>query len=701
MTESSFVRHREIEFALNAALTQLREIAQQLKTPETVSEVTAVQQRLTNHTFTLAVVGEFKRGKSTFINALLGKEILPADVVPTSATLNRVTYGLSPGVQVIMKATDETPEQTVAIPIDELADYVTKLTPDAESMAERVKEAVVYYPNDYCRNNVSIIDTPGLNDEAKMTEVTRSVLPQLDAALMVIMPNAPFAETEGEFLRELLENEVGRILFVVTAIDRVRRERDRESVLNLIRSRIVKAVEIYAAAKFPEGSDDYQLCLQRLGNPRIYPISGYDALIAKEENDEAALEKSGFAEFERVLERFLVEERGAVALRVVVEQVLNLTAVLQKTAHKRQENVLQERQALEARFADAQKQLAEQREQNERDLAHVAEAVVTLKEQVTPRLEQAHQDMLVAVQTTIDQAAITPTDLTQATRGAATSALSSWGKGLLKGRQKSPWKDRAEGMLDSLSESGRVPVFEQLTQDIGQNVQAISQQITSEIEKEIGAALTKEEQRLQGVETQSAENLFKTQVMFRDDVKAAAEVETETAVVPIQRVTTDWNNSLHLTSLNSAAASSLNSAKEILSEMWESVKKRVRREEHEGQWTTHDRVSSFKENYKARIATELAAQLEKNDLQGEIEQMIEERFSTLKTDVAAKLEKAVLKTESHIANLRDEQIRGRALSEQEATRFTLLQSQLKEMKQQMTDILTQLLAILGKYGQES
>ena len=53
--------------------------------------------------FCVAVVGDFNRWKSTFINALLGKAILPADVLPASTTLNRVTYGLEPSAKLRYK----------------------------------------------------------------------------------------------------------------------------------------------------------------------------------------------------------------------------------------------------------------------------------------------------------------------------------------------------------------------------------------------------------------------------------------------------------------------------------------------------------------------------------------------------------------------------------------------------------------------
>ena len=56
-----------------------------------------IRDVIVSHHFSAAVVGEFKKGKSSLINALLGQKVLPSDTRPTTATLNRITYGSAPG----------------------------------------------------------------------------------------------------------------------------------------------------------------------------------------------------------------------------------------------------------------------------------------------------------------------------------------------------------------------------------------------------------------------------------------------------------------------------------------------------------------------------------------------------------------------------------------------------------------------------
>ena len=80
-----------------ARLSQLRNAIASI-TPEApeIAELDSLLDKLGNRQYTVAVVGEFKRGKSSLINALLGMNILPADVLPTTATINRVVYSEKP-----------------------------------------------------------------------------------------------------------------------------------------------------------------------------------------------------------------------------------------------------------------------------------------------------------------------------------------------------------------------------------------------------------------------------------------------------------------------------------------------------------------------------------------------------------------------------------------------------------------------------
>lgn len=376
--------HRRLTGQYLLQLRELREFATQLSLDETTERISSVIQRVEEDVFRIAVVGEFKRGKSTLINALLGKEILPADVLPCSATLNRVTYGLTPSVRLVFKPDEHGDTREDVIAIDQLADYVTKLTPDSEERSAQLQEAVVHYPIKYCKDKADIIDTPGLNDDAAMTDVTMSVLPHVDAALLVILAQAPFAGSEAAFLNRMLSQDIGRVIFVVNRMDEIRRPRDRKRILEVVRARIKDAVQRRAVEQFGEGTPELEAFLARVGEPKVFGVSGGLALDAKLEDDAELLDESGFPVFEQALEQFLTTERGAITLTIMTDAATSGAAKLLRQAALRQAALEMEAGEFERRFAEVSGELAVLRGQFTEQRRHIDESAAELQAMLRP-----------------------------------------------------------------------------------------------------------------------------------------------------------------------------------------------------------------------------------------------------------------------------------------------------------------------------
>jgi hypothetical protein len=295
----------------------LQEYAARIGLDKSIRLIDEVLARMREHRFTVAIVGEFKTGKSTFVNALLGVDVVPTDVVPATATLNRMTYGLESSIEVIYK--DGRKE---AVEFDKLKEYVTKEFVTSE-MLDAVDEVVVRHPAPYLLNNVDIIDTPGLNDESSMTGVTLSVLPRIDAAILVISALVPFSEYTREFLEErLLSSDLGRVLFVVNRIGQVGSTEKADRIVEHIEDRIRRHVLDRAERELGEGSPEYEAYVRKIGKPRVFGIDAFDALQAIVTNDSARLQRSRFVPFQNGLRRFLNEDRGAIVLEVPANRVL-------------------------------------------------------------------------------------------------------------------------------------------------------------------------------------------------------------------------------------------------------------------------------------------------------------------------------------------------------------------------------------------
>ncbi len=300
----SFKSWRQLTFQAASDVQQLADLAGRFEADDLVEEADALLVRFMERRFTLAVLGEFKRGKSTFINALLGAEVLPSDILPTTATVNRVTFGLRPSAELHFH--DETREPQ-AIPVDALSETVTKLTEESGAVAATVREAVVSWPVRFCKNDVDIVDTPGLSDEAAMTTVTMRLLPKVDAAIFVVMADSPFSETEGRFLDEIFSAGVTRVVYVVNAIDRIRRVSDRARLLDAVRDRIRARVARHADQRFDEGAPERASFLAMHGDIQVHGVSALDALEGAESHDGELIAGSGMPDLEVALEKLLTE----------------------------------------------------------------------------------------------------------------------------------------------------------------------------------------------------------------------------------------------------------------------------------------------------------------------------------------------------------------------------------------------------------
>ena len=395
-------------------LKRVRDHAAELELTDTAEHANQTHERIENSFFKIAVVGEFKRGKSTLINALLGSRILPDSVLPCSATLNRVTYGPTPSVHIFYKEKEGESKPVEEIRVEELVDFVTKLTPESEVKAADIKEAVVFYPTPYCRDKADIIDTPGLNDDENMTSVTLSVIPKTDAAIMLVMAQAPFAGTEGDFLnKKMLASDIGRVLFVVNRIDEIEPE-DRERLYRHIEQRIGKSVRQRAAELYGEGTEDYVMFVKRTGNPRVFGVSAKQALKAKVSGDDKLLRESGFFEFEHALEHFLTYEKGNITIQVLADCIVGTTY---KILHKLslQESALKMKtQDFESVSQAAMATLEELSQKYDSEMKTIDQAAVRTFNYTYSTLDRLEGEIKKAAEGVIDSAKIGPSDIDKA-----------------------------------------------------------------------------------------------------------------------------------------------------------------------------------------------------------------------------------------------------------------------------------------------
>lgn len=239
------------------------------------------------------VAGEFKRGKSTFINALLGKEILPADICPATSVPNRIVYGEVPRSQVRYKDGAEK-----EIKIEELSKYVMKSEADQENTVSEIIEAVIEYPSVPGGKCIELIDTPGLNDERYMDSRTLSCMGDADILLLTLSPSSPFSETESRFLAGVIERgEADSIMVVVTKIDELADEEEREKLFCYLRKQILSKTEEKLMETHEAGDPVFAACQSLLGSVPMFGVCSPEALEAVKQKNAQMYRESGLGEF--------------------------------------------------------------------------------------------------------------------------------------------------------------------------------------------------------------------------------------------------------------------------------------------------------------------------------------------------------------------------------------------------------------------
>jgi ribosome biogenesis GTPase A len=175
--------------------------------------------RLGHGALRLAVMGLFKRGKSSFINTLLGIDILPTSVIPVTSIPTTIAYGKS--LRCVVKFFNKKPDLIVRESAEGISACLKEHVAEENNPLNRlcVSEAVVECPNPLLENGTILIDTPGFGSTyVHNTKTTLDLLTQCDAVLFLLSADPPFTQTEVEFLKEV-RKAVPRIFFILNKID--------------------------------------------------------------------------------------------------------------------------------------------------------------------------------------------------------------------------------------------------------------------------------------------------------------------------------------------------------------------------------------------------------------------------------------------------------------------------------------------------
>lgn len=286
--------------------------------------------RLAADRFRLAVMGQFSRGKSTLMNALLGGAYLPMGALPMTSVITTVRYGTRPRAMIRRRHA----ALPVEVPLAQVADYVAASSVRRAEM--RVATIEVEVPAEILRLGFEFIDTPGVGSALTAgTAATRRFLPQADAVVFVTGFDSPLTEAEAGLLASASEH-AGRLFLVLNKRDLVS-NRDAGQVRDFVRCRL-RDLEVTG--------------------PRVHGLSALEALEGVVGDDQARLSASGVPGLRADLERFLTNDKTRLILDDVASRAARLVAaqrrelLLGRLAGERGTEVPGLMAAFDARVAD-------------------------------------------------------------------------------------------------------------------------------------------------------------------------------------------------------------------------------------------------------------------------------------------------------------------------------------------------------------
>ena len=207
-----------------------------------LARVRVLGEKLENSHMTVAVIGQFKRGKSALVNCILKDKILPVGIVPVTAVVTEVQYGPK-GAEVhfsngVIKQTD----------FEDISTYINEQENQDNHL--NVTKVSIKCPSEFLEGGLTLVDTPGVGSmHEKNSEEAYAFVKESDAVIFTLSVDSPINQIEIDFLKNAKEY-AAKFYFAINKID-VIDEDELSDYISYCRKFIAQLMEVDDVMMFP------------------------------------------------------------------------------------------------------------------------------------------------------------------------------------------------------------------------------------------------------------------------------------------------------------------------------------------------------------------------------------------------------------------------------------------------------------------
>src|SRR6202167_51029 len=303
------------------SLSRLAELAEEFAAEQVAVDARSVAERVSDGRFYVACIGQFKRGKSSVLNALVGDSVLPTGVVPVTAVPTIIRYGRRAAARVRFEASEWTD-----IPVKTVDEYVSE--EKSPENAKHVAALEIFVPSPLLATGMCFVDTPGLGSVfTGNTAATQAFVPHIDAALVVIGADPPLAGEERTLV-EAVARHVQDLIITVNKADRTT-DAERAEAVAFARRQLEKRLPQHSVGPLFEVSAAEQLEHRGTGRHWEKLVASLNHLI--EGSGRRLIQAACERGLERISEPILViiSEQGEALQRPITESEDRIAAMKQ------------------------------------------------------------------------------------------------------------------------------------------------------------------------------------------------------------------------------------------------------------------------------------------------------------------------------------------------------------------------------------